>query len=386
MTEQNILLVTGTRLMVVVNVTTKDKKLYSTLYESLKTSRAKDSLFVELVLLDNLQIRSRTRSLQDCHCLIPALQEKAKSVNHAATIISENFELERKSHTKDVFREVYFQDNDKVWKSLNEWREKVIPLFGKNKHIRDVTTRLTEKAENPDEFSKILELIYISNQIAQLVVNFLEESDDNRDVQVQKMLNTLVEVNKLKQILEVWKKNENNSNESFWQKLLAEHSLILSQVFNTPVTILSSQAYVGGKGIGNTGGNIIDFLFVNKLTRNTSLIEIKTPTSRLLGAKYREGIYSPSNDLLGAVTQISTYKDTLIKEYDRLVDHSGDYFEVFNPLCIIILGHGHNELSDDGKRKSFEMYRSEHRNVQIITYDEVFEKIKTFVDLFQGKD
>lgn len=386
MTEQDNSLAPETRLMVVVKSTTKDEKLCSSLYKDLGISESSGNLFVELVLKDNLQLKHNMGNLQDCTCFIPALQKDAKSVNHAATLISESYELDRKSHTKDVFREAYFQDADGVWKPLDRWREKVNPLFGESRNIRDVTTRLNKKADNPKDFNKILELINISKEMAQAIVNLQEESDSDRDVKVQKILNALVGVDRLKQILKVWKTNQNNSSESFWQNLLSENSLVLSQIFSTPVTILFSEAYVGGKGIENTGGSVIDFLFVNKLTRNTSLIEIKTPTSRLLGSEYRKGIYNPSNDLLGAVTQISTSRDSLIKEYDRLVNQSKSHFEVFNPLCIVISGHAANELGDDDKKRSFELYRADHRNVQIVTYDEVFEKIKTLVEILEGRD
>ena len=386
MTDQGNSLAPGTRLMVVVKSTTKDEKLCSSLYKDLEIPESSSNLFVELVLKDNLQLKYNTGNLQDCTCFVPALQKDAKSVNHAATLISESYELDRKSHTKDVFREAYFQDADGAWKSLDEWREKVNPLFGESKNIRDVTTRLNKKADNPKDFNKILELINISKEMAQAIANLQEESDSDRDVKVQKILNTLVGVDRLKQILKVWKTNQNNSSESFWQKLLSENSFVLSQIFSTPVTILFSEAYVGGKGIENTGGSVIDFLFVNRLTRNTSLIEIKTPTSRLLGSKYRKEIYSPSYDLAGAVTQISTSRDSLLKEYDRLVNRSTSHFEVFNPLCIVISGHATNELTDDGKKKSFELYRADHRNVQIVTYDEVFEKIKTLIEILEGKD
>ncbi|KAM3101528.1 Shedu immune nuclease family protein [Phormidesmis sp. 146-12] len=222
--------------------------------------------------------------------------------------------------------------------------------------------------------------------MAQAVVNLQEESDSDRDAKVQKILNALVGVDKLKQIFKVWKTNQNNSSELFWQKLLSENSCVLSQIFSTPVTILSSEAYVGGREMERTGSKIIDFLMVNNLTRNTSLIEIKTPTSRLLGKEYRKGVYNPSSDLVGAVTQVSTSRDSWIKDHARLVSLSDSDFEAFNPLCIVISGHAGNELLDKYKRRSFELYRADHRNVQIVTYDEVFEKIKTLVEILEGKN
>ena len=81
----------------------------------------------------------------------------------------------------------------------------------------------------------------------------------------------------LRKLLMVWKANENNSEEEFWQKTMAENTLIISQLFSFPVLILESKAYVGGKSIANTGGKLLDFLLVDKLGNNAALVEIKTP-------------------------------------------------------------------------------------------------------------
>jgi hypothetical protein len=74
------------------------------------------------------------------------------------------------------------------------------------------------------------------------------------------------------------------------------------------------KAYVGGKGIDNTNGNVCDFIYQNNMTQNIALIKIKTPCTSLLGNKYR-GTYSLSPDLSGVGNQILNYKDKLTKEY-----------------------------------------------------------------------
>lgn len=81
--------------------------------------------------------------------------------------------------------------------------------------------------------------------------------------------------------------NLDNSNEEYWQRLFTNHQWILSQVFSAPCTLLQGKAYVGGKAIDNSGGNICDFLYQNELTSNVTLIEIKTPRTNLLGTIYR---------------------------------------------------------------------------------------------------
>lgn len=154
MTEQNNPLKVGTSLMIIVKSTTNDEKLRAYLYKCLNNIlEAKERLFVELILKENLQLKHNSGNLQDCTCYIPALQKDAKSVNHAATLISEHYELNRKSHTKDVFREAYFQDIDYTWKPLKIWREKVNPRFAESRNIREITARLNHTADNPSDFN-----------------------------------------------------------------------------------------------------------------------------------------------------------------------------------------------------------------------------------------
>lgn len=82
--------------------------------------------------------------------------------------------------------------------------------------------------------------------------------------------------------------------------------------FACPCTIFADKAYVGGKGINNSGGNLCDFIYQNSLSQNVALIEIKTPCTELIGNQYR-GTYSFSYDLSGAVNQVLNYRDKLTK-------------------------------------------------------------------------
>jgi hypothetical protein len=343
-----------------------------------------DGRYIPISLKEDLKLNIEREQLHDCICHIPALDTNSESVNHAATLISKACEPQRKSPTKNVFRDVFFEDNGS-WKSLDEWRDKF--CFGIN--IKKVTNRLSKIANKPDDFNKILDLINVAKKTAEVFIELGlddENNENDKGIKIQKKLNTLIGgVEKLKQILKIWEDNNNNSCEDFWQKLLCENSFILSQIFTVPAIILHSQAYVGGKGIDNIGGSIADFIFVNKLTKNTALIEIKTPVTKLLkSSEYRNGVYPPSEELSGVVAQVLSYRDSLIKNSQQLASKSDNYFEVFNPSCMVIIGHT-NQLDKD-RISSFDLYRSNCRYIQIVTYDEMFEKIKTLIDLLEGTD
>jgi hypothetical protein len=229
-----------------------------------------------------------------------------------------------------------------------------------------------------DDFSGILDFILDANA-TEVIRNLRRLNVDN----IQK-LNTLVGVCRLKSALEIWKENTENADEEFWQRTLEENTFVLSQVFSVPVVLLRGKAYVGGKGVENTGGNVVDFLLLNKLTTNAALAEIKVPTTPLLtGAPYRNDVYGVGPEVVGAVQQVRNDKDALTKEYHGLVDKSAEAFQAFDPHCLVVVGNV-SQLSDTRRIKSFELFRSGLKDVQVITFDELFGKVETLVSLLEA--
>lgn len=198
---------------------------------------------------------------------------------------------------------------------------------------------------------------------------------------LQKM-NSMINLNCLTNILDTWKTNKNNKAENFWQELFKDNSWVLAQIFAYPMVIFQDKAYVGGKGIDNRGGNIVDFIYKNNLTENSALIEIKTPMTKLLSNQYRDNIYSVSNDLSGSINQILTYKEELQRNFADLMRNSQHPFHSFNPKCIVIIGCLETEKFTDTQKRSFEIFRNDFKNVEILTFDELFNKVSQLVHLF----
>lgn len=76
-------------------------------------------LYTHIILREDLRIYSRYRKkakLKPCKCFIPALNTDAESLNHAYTLISENYEINRRSHTGNVFNFCYFKTDGKFVK------------------------------------------------------------------------------------------------------------------------------------------------------------------------------------------------------------------------------------------------------------------------------
>jgi len=186
----------------------------------------------------------------------------------------------------------------------------------------------------------------------------------------------------LRDALDLWTRERSNSDEEFWQQTLAQYAFVISQVFAYPVVILQDKAYVGGTSIDKSGANLVDFLLGSVLTDNVVLLEIKTPTTKLLGQKYRGAVYAPARELSGAVVQVTNYRDSLMKEHAALTAKSTSKFEAFDPPCLVIAG-SMSELADSPRRKSFELFRQGLRHVQVITYDELFAKVEALIKLLE---
>ena len=81
-------------------------------------------LLAEVILLEPLSILvdgSERTKLNDCHCGIFLLDTDARSLNHAFTLLSQEFEVDRMSHTGNVFRQGFTYQR-KRWLSLDDLR------------------------------------------------------------------------------------------------------------------------------------------------------------------------------------------------------------------------------------------------------------------------
>ena len=81
-------------------------------------------LFTEVRLQEPQMLRTgktKNPALEPCPCYILVLQQEARSLNHAFTLISTEFETRRISHTGNVFQRGFVKQGDK-WISLNKLR------------------------------------------------------------------------------------------------------------------------------------------------------------------------------------------------------------------------------------------------------------------------
>lgn len=213
---------------------------------------------------------------------------------------------------------------------------------------------------------------------------------DSLEVDNLEKINSVIGLTNLKKIMAIWENNKDREQtERFWQDTLKEHTWILSQIFSIPTIVINDEAYIGGKSPDNKGGRLVDFLLTNPFSNDSVLIEIKTPQEELLSKKeYRNNVYPIKENIVGAVSQVLKYKSTLQQSYRNLVGDHRDQgkevkFEAINPSCVVIVGKM-SSLTSVPQKHSFEYYRKELRSVTLITYDELFEKVQSFIDLLES--
>lgn len=170
--------------------------------------------------------------------------------------------------------------------------------------------------------------------------------------------------------------------EASWQSFFNANPFVLNLAFGYPVIKVQDQASVGGRRLAGGGDKIADFLMKNSLTNNTAIIEIKTPQAHLLNKKpVRGGVYTPAADLTGALAQVLDQKFRLegdiatIMRSSRLTD-----LETYSIHCCLIVG---TTPAEPEHVKCFEMFRRNSKAVEIVTFDELLEKLRGLRDLLR---
>ena len=239
--------------------------------------------------------------------------------------------------------------------------------------------RMIGKEDNYELVKLLLRLITQAESRESLKKSLSELQDDNLQ-----QLTASLSIERLQRVATLMDENLNNDNEEFWQTtVFKENQWILAQIFSSPCTIFDEKAYVGGKNLGNKGGNLCDFIYQNQLSQNVALIEIKTPCTNIIGKRYR-GTFSLSDELSGAVNQVLNYRDKLTKDYYSIYRNSPSSFEIFNPKCVVVIGK--ISALESEQIGTFENFRNSMSNVIIITFDELYQKIMDLIAMLSSND
>ncbi|OGG21644.1 hypothetical protein A3D03_04480 [Candidatus Gottesmanbacteria bacterium RIFCSPHIGHO2_02_FULL_40_13] len=153
------------------------------------------------------------------------------------------------------------------------------------------------------------------------------------------------------------------------------------------------QTVVGNDIIDGVGKRIDAFLKTKGNISKILFCEIKTHLPNLLIEAYeRPGIFVPAKELRGAVAQIQkTIHKVTLKLQENFYkpvkddgDPTGEELLFVKPRGIVVIGKLDDFKTENGinyeKLSSFELYRQQVSGIEIITYDELYERVKFIVE------
>ena len=154
------------------------------------------------------------------------------------------------------------------------------------------------------------------------------------------------------------------------------------------LSILQDEAHVSEEDAAGRDGAISDFLL--GASNFTVLVELKLPGTKLFDSrKNRAGSWRLSSELLDSFSQILEQKaGWQIKSDSREANYNSEGSAIkqrtVDPKCILIIGSDRqfdgNEKEKTIKLKTFELFRRDSRNIEILTYDELFARANFLVN------
>jgi hypothetical protein len=187
----------------------------------------------------------------------------------------------------------------------------------------------------------------------------------------------------------------NGKKEAVWQNLLEENPWILG--VSLAGQLLTSwngerlEQVVTGFSISGPGKRADALMRTNGRIRAMVFAEIKHHETHLLGTQYRSGAWAPSAELVGAVAQAQQTVHLASRQmYGRLADvdnsgiETGEHAYMVRPRSFVILGNLDQLRNSRGihrdKYESFELYRRNLYEPDIMTFDELLARAEWHVE------
>ena len=184
-----------------------------------------------------------------------------------------------------------------------------------------------------------------------------------------------------------------SSTEAVWQKFFERNQWIfgygLRYVFMTGLDEKTLEQITTGHQLGEPGKRTDALMKTRGLVSSLCFIEIKTPDTELLhtGKPYRSASWAISADLAGSIAQIQKTLQLALKSIQtklQMVSPGGDPTEeiafLYQPKAYIVIGNLQQFLTNKGineqKFSSFELFRRNLSNPEIVTFDELLARAR----------
>jgi hypothetical protein len=175
-------------------------------------------------------------------------------------------------------------------------------------------------------------------------------------------------------------KSKKNGGSNFFQKNTWIFGYGLSYQF---ISLAQSKPHLGGTTISGRGSKLGDFMGLSEAqVKFTVLVEIKRPHSPLVRHKeYRNGVYPPGDDVAGGTAQVQA----ACRQWQESSHSAGNrdaLKEAFTiqPRGILVVGNLKQLKDDPARIQSFELFRRNLTNPEILTFDELYERAAFIVE------
>ncbi|MBD0845111.1 hypothetical protein PB70LOC_01970 [Pectobacterium versatile] len=241
------------------------------------------------------------------------------------------------------------------------------------------TGRFVEVSSNHDDIIRLLEHADNTSLILALqhvISNRLTNDDINT------ILGRKDALTEYQQMYE----NPDRYNEIDWQRFFERNEWVFGYGLRYRyLSILQREAHISHTDLNGSNDVITDFLMSD--SRFTKIVELKTPQTNLfINRQNRADSWRLSSELTDAVSQILAQKANWEIESQRdNYTASGERIseETYDAECILIIGSlnaiSGTEREKKIKRKTFELYRRNLKNIDIICYDELLERARFIV-------
>ncbi len=191
------------------------------------------------------------------------------------------------------------------------------------------------------------------------------------------------------------KSHKNCSSEAVWQQYFEKNPWIfgygLSYIPLAGLTNEKLEQVVHGHTVSEHGKRVDALLRTRGVISSLCFVEIKTHKTELLQkVPYRGGCWAASDELSGGISQVQgsvSLAAESIRTKLALTDEVGNPTgeEAFNyiPKSFLVIGNLQQFVGDHGinqeRYRSFELFRRNTTNPEIITFDELYERARFIV-------
>lgn len=175
---------------------------------------------------------------------------------------------------------------------------------------------------------------------------------------------------------------KNSGEEKTWQYFFEKNQWIFGYGLDYRFQqILQREVHLTSAELNGSNTVIGDYLLGDKFF--TTFIEIKKPSTSIFGIeKNRSNSWRLSNDLIDSVSQILEHKASGLIRFNNVQYISGepDKHKAYDSKVILIIGdwseleRSNSTQEKEIKKKTFELFRRDSRNIEILTFDELYER------------